>query len=439
MPARVPAAAPRPWNDGVVTANDAKPEVRIQEGPSTMLERVPPRLLPAIPPGPGRRPRARLGIALALVAALLAAIVMVPRILSLFASPAPTGLLFASGRIEGRITTLTPKSSAWVAALHADEGQAVKAGQLLATLNDRAQRERVRSAEEQLHALTERLRAANTQLTMTERQVSLRIEQASAALREDEARLRRARANYEQAARDAQRSAVLVAKELIAAQEAEHAHLKADVEEHGVREAEEALVGAQKDLALANLGPQQTEVMRAERDALERQRRQAEAQLEEQRSLVADFSVKSPIAGRILTRTVELGERVDAGSPLFTLVDPDRLYVKIYVPEPSIGRVALGQEARIYVDAYQDRVFSATVTKVAQEAEFTPKNVETREERVKLVFAVEVSLAENPGGLLKPGMPADAVVRWQPEAPWVTPGEASRVGIWRGTRADRGH
>ena len=61
--------------------------------------------------------------------------------------------------------------------------------------------------------------------------------------------------------------------------------------------------------------------------------------------------------------------------------------------------------------------------------------METREERVKLVFAVEVALAENPGGVLKPGMPADAVVRWQPDAPWVTPGEASRGGIWRGPRA----
>jgi HlyD family secretion protein len=386
------------------------------------------------PPGRGRHGRAWLVAALLVVALVLTAVVIVPRVRPWLAPPAPTGVLFASGRIEGRITTLTPKSAAWVVALHADEGQAVAAGQLLATLNDRAQRERVRSAEEQLNALTERLRAANTQLDMTERQVALRIEQATAALREDEARLRRARANHEQAERDARRAAVLVARELIAPQEAEHARLKADVEQHGVREAEAALVKAQKDLALADLGPQQLEAMRAERDALERQRRQAEAQLGEQRSLVADFAVRSPIAGRILTRTVEVGERVEAGSPLFTLVDPDRLYVKIYVPEPSIGRVALGQEARVYVDAYPDRAFAAKVTKVAQEAEFTPKNVETREERVKLVFAVEVAVAENPGGLLKPGMPADAVIRWQPGAPWVTPGEASRVGIWRSFR-----
>ena len=422
--------------DAALPVNGDRPGTALapERGTSAGPEGPTPRGVGDVPPAREKHALRWVAVALLVAALAVAGVVIAPRIRSWIAAPAPAGLLVASGRIEGRITTLTPKASAWVVALHADEGQAVKAGQLLATLNDRAQRERVRSAEEQLHALTERLRAANTQLAMTERQVSLRIEQATAALREDEARLRRARANYEQATRDAQRSAVLVAKELIAPQEAEHARLKADVEEHGVREAEEALVKAQKDLALANLGPQQLEAMRADRDALERQRRQAEAQLEEQRSLVADFAVRSPISGRILTRTVELGERVEAGSPLFTLVDPDRLYVKIYVPEPSIGKVALGQEARIYVDAYPDRAFAAKVTKVAQEAEFTPKNVETREERVKLVFAVEVSLVENPGGLLKPGMPADAVVRWQPGAPWVTPAEASRAGIWRGAR-----
>ena len=122
------------------------------------------------------------------------------------------------------------------------------------------------------------------------------------------------------------------------------------------------------------------------------------------------------------------------GTPLFSLVDLDRLYVKIYVPEPSIGKVALGQEAQVYVDAYPDRAFAARVSKVSQEAEFTPKNVETREERVKLVFAVEVALAENPGGVLKPGMPADTVIRWQPDAPWAAPGVTSRGSLVPGDR-----
>lgn len=125
--------------------------------------------------------------------------------------------------------------------------------------------------------------------------------------------------------------------------------------------------------------------------------------------------------GRVLTRTIELGEWVNVGTPLFTLVDLNQLYLKVYIPEPQIGLVALEQEARVYVDAYLEQAFPARVTKVAQQAEFTPKNVETREERVKLVFAVEVSLQENPGGVLKPSMPGDAVIRWKPETPWRQP------------------
>jgi HlyD family secretion protein len=369
-------------------------------------------------PGPNRRlPRWLAGGAIALVLVLVS-VLLLPRLVSWLRPPADIGLVLASGRIEGRITTLTPKTSAWVVTLHADEGQAVRRGQLLATLDDQAQRERVRAVEEQVRALDQRLVAANSQLGMTERQVTLQIEQTTAAQREAEARLRRARSSLAQAERDAQRAAVLVAKELVAPQEGEHARLTADMAAQSVKEAEEALESSGKQVALARLGLEQIAILRAERDALGRQRGQAQAQLAEQQSHVADFSVKSPIDGRVLTRTVERGERVEPGTPLFTLVDLDRLYVKIYVPEPHIGKVALGQEARVYVDAYPGRAFPARVSRVSQEAEFTPKNVETREERVKLVFAVEVALAENPGGVLKPGMPADATVRWRPDAPW---------------------
>ena len=369
-------------------------------------------------PGPNRRlPRWLAGGAIALVLVLVS-VLLLPRLVSWLRPPADIGLVLASGRIEGRITTLTPKTSAWVVTLHADEGQAVRQGQLLATLDDQAQRERVRAVEEQVRALDQRLVAANSQLGMTERQVTLQIEQTTAAQREAEARLRRARSSLAQAERDAQRAAVLVAKELVAPQEGEHARLTADMAAQSVKEAEEALESSGKQVALARLGLEQIAILRAERDALGRQRGQAQAQLAEQQSHVADFSVKSPIDGRVLTRTVERGERVEPGTPLFTLVDLDRLYVKIYVPEPSIGKVALGQEARVSVDAYPGRTFPARVSRVSQEAEFTPKNVETREERVKLVFAVEVALAENPGGVLKPGMPADATVRWRPDAPW---------------------
>jgi len=98
------------------------------------------------------------------------------------------------------------------------------------------------------------------------------------------------------------------------------------------------------------------------------------------------------------------------------------------VPEPEIGRVALGQEARVYVDAHPGRPFAARVNRIYQEAEFTPKNVETKEERVKLVFPVELLLTENPGGRLKPGMPADGVIRVEADAPWPAMAGGGRLG-----------
>jgi HlyD family secretion protein len=395
------------------------PDIRVNGAPLVTTSNGGP-LAPPEPARPRRRP-ARRWLTVALVAAATLALLTAllgPRVRAWLVPPAPAGVLLASGRIEGRITTLSPKTSAWVAALHVDEGQAVTAGQLLATLDDQAQRERLRSAAEQLNALTERLRAADTELRMTERQVALQVEQAEAARREADIRAQRARVQALQEQRDAERAATLVDRELIAPQVEERARLVAELAERAAAEASAALETSDKQLALARLGTQRLDTMRAERDALARQRLQAQAQLAEQRSLVGDFAVRSPIPGTVLTRTAEKGERVGDGTPLFTLVDLDRLYVKIYVPEPSIGKVALGQEARVYVDAYPGRAFAARVSRVSQEAEFTPKNVETREERVKLVFAVEVALAENPGGVLKPGMPADAVVRTRADAPW---------------------
>jgi membrane fusion protein YbhG len=379
-----------------------------------------PLATPPEPPRPerGRRRRWLTIVLVAAVAVTLLAGLLGPTVRGWLAPPAPAGVLLASGRIEGRMTTLSPKTSAWVTTLHADEGQAVRAGQLLATLDDQAQRQRLRSAEEQLNTLTGRLRAADTELGMTERQVALQVEQAEAARREADIRAQRARVQALQEQRDAERAATLVGQNLIAPQAAERTRLIAEMAERAAAEASAALETSDKQLALARLGPQRLDAMRAERDALASQRLQAQAQLAEQRSYVADFAVRSPIDGTILTRTVEKGERVGEGTPLFTLVDLGRLYVKIYVPEPSIGKVALGQEARVYVDAFPGRAFAARVSRVSQEAEFTPKNVETREERVKLVFAVEVALAENPDGVLKPGMPADAEVRTQADAPW---------------------
>lgn len=335
--------------------------------------------------------------------------------------PSAPGLITANGRIEGRITVLSPKTQGRVERLLVDEGQRVRTGEVLAVLRDRALEARVRGLEAARLTAEERLRAAQTQLALARERLPLQVDQAQAALAETQARLGRAQATARNAERDARRYAELVKEHYVSQKAAEAAQLDAVSAEKAVTEAEAARRRATRELALARLVEMQIKADEQTRDALARQVLQAQEALAEAQTLVQDLRIKSPIDGVVLTRTVELGEEVQPGSTLFTLVDPDRLYLKVYIPEPQIGKVALGQEARVYVDAYPGRAFPARVTRIASQAEFTPKNVETREERVKLVFAVELSLLENPGAVLKPGMPADGVIRWQPGAPWKGP------------------
>ena len=146
---------------------------------------------------------------------------------------------------------------------------------------------------------------------------------------------------------------------------------------------------------------------------LEAQVRQAQASLAGAEATVRGLetqidrlTMRSPVAGIVLACTAHVGELAASGAPLFTLADLRNLTLTVYIPEADLGQVALGQEARVTVDAYDD-VFIGRVTHVASQAEFTPKNVETREERVNMVFAVELTL-DNAAGRLLPGMPADA-------------------------------
>lgn len=117
--------------------------------------------------------------------------------------------------------------------------------------------------------------------------------------------------------------------------------------------------------------------------------------------------MKAPVDGVVIEKVADVGEVISSGSPIAIMVDPQALYLKMYVNEVDIGKIAYGMSAEIYVDAYPDRPFKAKVCYVAQRAEFTPKEVETKEERVHHVFAVKLCPLDNSKGLLKLGMPAD--------------------------------
>lgn len=133
---------------------------------------------------------------------------------------------------------------------------------------------------------------------------------------------------------------------------------------------------------------------------------QAQAELNLLDLQILKLSVASPVDGVILTRMANLGEIVQAGSPVFTLGKLSELEITVYLPEFRYGEVNLGQVASVSVDSFPGQTFSATVVAIADQAEYTPRNVQTVEGRRNTVFAIKLFI-QNPDGKLKPGMPAD--------------------------------
>ena len=155
-------------------------------------------------------------------------------------------------------------------------------------------------------------------------------------------------------------------------------------------------------LALAERGPRQEQIQ----NARERTKQAAEGlALAETRLSFATLT--APTKGLVLADHVEPGEQVGAGTPIVTIGDVTATWLRGYIDETDLGRVAVGQGVRVMTDTYPDKVYEGTLSFIASEAEFTPKLVQTTKERVKLVYRVKIDIP-NPAGELKPGMPADA-------------------------------
>jgi HlyD family secretion protein len=189
------------------------------------------------------------------------------------------------------------------------------------------------------------------------------------------------------------------------AQAAEHtAQVQLEQAEQAVQVAKTQVRQAQAQLALTQAGAKPESVAVAEAQVTQAQA--AVAVLEAQRE---KLTLYTPIAGLVTERTVHEGETVVPGARLFTISRLDTVVLTIYIPEDQIGRVRVGQAADVRVEALPDRTFPGQVVSVASRAEFTPRNLQTKAERVTTVFAVQIRLA-NPDRLLKPGMAADATL-----------------------------
>lgn len=342
-------------------------------------------------------------------------------------------------RISGRLLTVVPR-----------EGEAVRRGQELASLEAAELEAQVAQARGNLAVVEaafaeigagtrveeiRRLKAQVQSARDAQAQAQARLDLLRAGARPEllaqvRAALRQAEVALDDAQRDFERTGRLAAEGAIAGRDFDVATARRDSVAAGLDAARERLAetqagarpeelrgaeaalgqaasqlrGAQAALDLAVAGPRR-ETLRAAQARVEA----ALGTVSAAEALLAQTRIFAPADGKVTLRNAEPGEVVTPGFPIVRIADLARVRVRVYVPGPQIGRVRTGQSAAVSVDALPGRTFTGTVTEIAEKPEYTPKNVQTREERAKLVYGVKVEV-ENSGGELKPGMPADAVI-----------------------------
>jgi HlyD family secretion protein len=298
------------------------------------------------------------------------------------------GVLKLSGTIEVTSVELSFKVGGRLAERMVDEGQVVKVGQVVGRLEDEELREErnSRSAEERA-----------SKAAVADLEAGSRREEIA----QGEAVLARMKSDADRLARDAARSEELFKREVIPLKELEAVRAGRDATAAAVREAEQ-------QLKLLRVGPRPDAVRQARARA---EGASAVKTLAETR--LSQSILYSSLTGLVLSKHAEPGEMLAAGAPLVTVGKMDEVWLRGYIPESELGRVKVGQLARITVDTWPGRSYEGRVSFIASEAEFTPKNVQTEKERVKLVYRIKITLP-NPKGELKPGMPADAVITATP-------------------------
>jgi HlyD family secretion protein len=360
----------------------------------------------------------------------------------------PESGLTLSGNIEVTDSTVAFQTAGRLAERLADEGMEVQQGEVLARLDSTELAHQVALAEANLQAVQAQLKLleagsrpeeigqARAQLSQaTARLEELQhgsrpqdIQQAQAAVDQAQAQLDNAKAQAALRESELKRQEQLYQAGVVPAQQYDQVATACETARTQVAAAEQGVAAARERLSLAQEGPRSEQVDQARAgmqaaasmyqlalngpraETVEQARAQvaaAQQQLELARTKLGYCAAVCPLTGVVLTEAAEPGEYLQPGSPVLTVADLDHPWLRAYINESDLGRVKLGQAVHVTVDSFPGQAFDGHVTFIASEAEFTPKQVQTHEERVKLVYRVKIEI-DNQEHELRPGMPADA-------------------------------
>ncbi|MGB8700293.1 MAG: HlyD family efflux transporter periplasmic adaptor subunit [Thermosynechococcaceae cyanobacterium] len=368
-----------------------------------------------------------------------------------FLRPLPLNVIPLSGRIEGYETDVSTKSTGRVEKVMVREGAVVKKGQLLVRLDDAEIRSELQAATAQVEAAQTKAAEAQIQIAVLQKQIDgagLELQQAQgdsqgkiaeaqglvetaqALVQQSQAQVEEVKAVLEQSRVDRDRYATLAKVGAIDRQRADLARTTYDtaaatlksrqVAVEAARRAVEVAKGKQIQAQTTHLNPnRQQNQIASLHDRLAQTRaflataqanvRTAIATRNLMQSRLNNLTVLSPIDGVVTVRNVEPGTVVLPTRPLLRVVDFNNVYLRGFIPESELGRIRVGQAAKVFLDndPNHKQPLNARITAIDAKASFTPENIYFQRDRVQQVFGVKLSI-DRPGGLAKPGMPADA-------------------------------
>jgi len=325
-------------------------------------------------------------------------------------------VLTVSGRVEADETELSVRIPGRLTKVLIEDGVKVSKGDTIAIVEDEELKSKRREMGERIEEAKENIHAAESTLVYTTNNVRHEIEEAQKSLSIAGARLRQADAKRENAEKELARYSRLREREAISEERLDNSKLAYDVATEEVNTCREEVGRAKISLSMAEDSKELVRAKEKELFALRRARDQLQEALDQADINIGYAKVVAPISGVILRRVAEPGEVLPLGGTVGVMINPADIYVRTYVPERDIGMLRMGMRAEIVGDAYPRQPVYGFVCYISDRAEFTPKEIQSYEERVKQVFAVKICFSERagtvPGGntyyeILKKGMPVD--------------------------------
>ncbi len=335
----------------------------------------------------------------------------------------PPYLVAGVGRIDGDLVNINTKYPGRIAKLFVNEGDTIKKGERIAVLESPETEAKKEALSAQIAAKQKALAAQKVALQIQQNSLPQNVKKALAAKEAKSAakkalmqKIAALRSVVAQDGKDLERLRKLLSQNLVASHKVELAKLKLQTDLAKLRASQEQLAqlqaainAADATLAQAKSALQKIKALKLQIAALSQEIAALQAQKKSIEAVLNEMTIRSPLTGYVVDKVALPGEVVGAGMSIVTAIDPKTLYLKIYVDTLQNGRIHLGDKAEIFLDAYPDDPIPAVVTHIAQKAEFTPKEVEVRSDRIQRVFAVHIRPLK-PDSRLKLGLPAIGII-----------------------------